>query len=141
MDSIDLKIFNRLQEDGRESWATLGTALGLTGPAVAERVKRLQQRGVLRSFTALFDPAALGFPLAAFVAVTLDRPANRARFLKLVQGLPEIQECHHTAGDGDYLLKVRCRDVSDLERLVSEKLKGPCRTPAVTPGTWSAPSA
>ena len=124
MDSIDTKLIDRLQQDGREPWATLGGALGLTGPAVAERVKRLQQRGVIRSFAALCDPAGLGLPITAFVAVTLDRPSHRARFLKLAQGLPEIQECHHTAGDGDYLLKVRCRGMGDLERLVSEKLKG-----------------
>jgi len=124
MDSIDVMALKALQTSGRESWAGLGQILGMTGPAAAERVRRLEERGAIRGYTAIVDPASVGAALAAFVAVTLDRPRDRARFLALVAELPEVQECHHVAGDDDYLLKVRCRGTGELERLLSEKLKG-----------------
>jgi Lrp/AsnC family transcriptional regulator, leucine-responsive regulatory protein len=124
MDTLDMKALETLQAAGRESWAALGDALGMTGPAAAERVRRLEERGVIRGYAAVVDPRAVGAGLAAFVAVTLERPRDRTKFLALVDSLPEVQECHHVAGDDDYLLKVRCRDTSDLERVLTHELKG-----------------
>src|SRR5579862_316138 len=124
MDAIDTKALMVLQAAGRESWAALGETLGMTGPAAAERVRRLEERGVIRGYTAIVDPPAVGAGLAAFIAVSLDRPKDRAKFLALVASSAEIQECHHVAGDDDYLLKVRCRDTADLERLLTHDLKG-----------------
>ena len=95
----------------------------MTGPAAAERVKRLEEKGVIRGYSALVDPESVGAILTAFVAVTLDRPEHRKPFLKRVAKLPEIQECHHVTGDDDYLLKVRCRGPRDLDRVISEELK------------------
>ena len=119
-----MKALATLQTTGRESWAALGETLGMTGPAAADRVRRLEERGVIRGYSALVDPRAVGAGLAAFVAVSLDRPRDRAKFLAQVQSLPEVQECHHVAGEDDYLLKVRCRGTSDLERLLTHELKG-----------------
>jgi len=124
MDSIDTQALAVLQGAGRESWAALGEVLGMTGPAAADRVRRLEERGVIRGYTAVVDPQAVGAGLAAFVAVTLERPRDRASFLALVAALPEIQECHHVAGDDDFLLKLRCRDTADLERILTHELKG-----------------
>ncbi len=120
---MDSEILARLQANGREPWAALGQALGVTGPAIAERVRKLEERHVIRGYTALLDPDALGLSLLAFVTVTLDRPDQRARFLERVLALPEIQECHHIAGDYDYLLKIRCRGTGDLDRLISDELR------------------
>lgn len=124
LDSVDSKAMERLARDGRESWADLGAALGLSAPAAAERVRRLQERGILRGFTAVADPEAAGFPVLAFVAVTLARQEVRAAFLEAVRRHELIQECHHVAGDDDFLLKVRARGMRDLEHLLSEELKG-----------------
>ena len=124
LDSVDSKAIERLSRDGRESWADLGAALGLSAPAAAERVRRLQERGILRGFTAVADPEAAGFPVLAFIAVTLDRQDGRAAFLDAVRRHELIQECHHVAGDDDFLLKVRARGMRDLEHLLSEELKG-----------------
>ena len=124
MDTIDLKAVERLQVMGRESWATLGVALGMTGPAAAERVRRLEADGVIRGYAALVDPDAVGAGLTAFVSVTLERPGNRAAFLRRVSRLTAIQECHHVAGDYDYLLKVRCAGTGDLDRILTDELKG-----------------
>jgi Lrp/AsnC family leucine-responsive transcriptional regulator len=124
MDTIDLKAVERLQVMGRESWATLGVALGMTGPAAAERVRRLEADGVIRGYSALVNPEAVGAGLTAFVSVTLERPGNRAAFLRRVSRLTAIQECHHVAGDYDYLLKVRCAGTADLDRILTDELKG-----------------
>ena len=107
----------------RTSWAELGTLLGLSAPAAADRVRRLEEKGVIRGYHAAVDPAAAGCGLGAFIAVSLAGPEQRGKFLTLVQNLPEILECHHVAGDDDYLLKVRCSTTRDLERLITDELK------------------
>ncbi len=95
----------------------------LSAPATAERVRRLEERGAVRGYAALIDPEAVGCGLTAFIAVTLERLEHRDPFLQRVLELPEIQECHHIAGDDDYLLKVRCRSPRDLEQISSERIK------------------
>jgi Lrp/AsnC family leucine-responsive transcriptional regulator len=124
MDSMDIKAIAHLQGSGRESWTRLAELLGVTGPAAAERVRRLEERGVIRGYAALLDPAAVGARLTAFVAVTLEHPRHRRAFLERVDSLAEVQECHHVAGDDDYLLKVRCSDTGHLDRVLSDELKG-----------------
>jgi len=123
LESLDSKAARLLMQSGRATWADLGQHLGLSAPAAADRVHRLEQRGVIRGYAALVDPESAGYPLTAFVAVTLERPDRRAAFLKRIASLPEVAECHHVAGDDDYLLKVRCRGTRDLDRLLVESLK------------------
>jgi Lrp/AsnC family leucine-responsive transcriptional regulator len=124
MNSLDCKVLQSLMAQGRITWSELAGILELSAPATAERVRRLEERKIIKGYTALLDPASVGCELAAFIAVTLERPEHRAAFLQRVQKLAEIQECHHVTGEDDYLLKVRCRNTKDLEQLVSENLKG-----------------
>ncbi len=124
MDETDSKILEHLMRDGRASWAELAAAVGLSAPGAADRVHRLEQRGVITGYAALVAPESVGGALTAFVAVTLEHPTYRAPFLQRVQAMPEVQECHHTAGDDDYLLKVRCASTRALETIVSEGIKG-----------------
>ena len=128
MDSIDRRLVIRLQHAGRETWAHLGETLGLTGPAVAERVRKLQQVGVLKGFAGIVNAEAVGVLVTAFVGVSMERPALREAFLKRVSAIPEVQECHAVTGEDDFLLKVRCRNPLDLDRVVGEEIKG---TPGV----------
>jgi Lrp/AsnC family leucine-responsive transcriptional regulator len=123
VDDIDREALRALLANGRLSWAELAQQLGLSPPAAADRVRRLEERGVIRGYTALLDPAQLDCELAALVAVTLERPAHRAAFLRWVQASAEVLECHHVAGDDDYLLKVRCSSTRALEQLVSDGIK------------------
>jgi Lrp/AsnC family transcriptional regulator, leucine-responsive regulatory protein len=109
---------------GRITWSELAGILELSAPAAAERVRRLEERKIIKGYTALIDPEAAGCELTAFIAVTLERPEHRPAFLQRVQELAEIQECHHVTGEDDYLLKVRCRNTKGLEQLISENLKG-----------------
>ena len=124
INAIDSKAMAALQKDGRASWADLGTALGLSAPAAAERVRKLTDGGIVRGFTAVLDAEAAGFPVLAFVAVTLEAQGARAAFLEGVRRHDLIQECHHVAGDDDFLLKVRARSLSELDALLSDELKG-----------------
>ncbi|MDR3566190.1 MAG: Lrp/AsnC family transcriptional regulator [Negativicutes bacterium] len=123
LDGIDLKAIARLMVQGRTTWAELGEVLGLSAPAAADRVHKLEKQGVIKGYAAMVDPETLGYGLAAFITVSLEKPEHRRAFLAKVQNTPEIQECHHVAGDGDYILKVRCTGTRQLEWLVSEELK------------------
>lgn len=124
MDEIDFKAIEILTTQGRITWAELANALGLSAPATAERVRRLESEGVIRQYAAILGAEELGLNLTAFIAVTLDRPQHRAAFLEQVAQTLEIQECHHVAGDDDYLLKVRCQNTKHLDWLLSERIKG-----------------
>ncbi|MGH9719217.1 MAG: Lrp/AsnC family transcriptional regulator [Bryobacteraceae bacterium] len=119
----DSKVLGLLMDRGRMSWSGLAKQLGVTPPAAADRVRRLEQRGVIRGYAALLDPEAVGCALTAFVFVTLARPRDRGAFLKLIGRLDEVQECHDVAGDDDYLLKIRCAGTRELDNLISRKLK------------------
>lgn len=124
MNSIDLKAISELMANGRATWAELASCLGLSGPATAERVHRLEEQGVIKGYTALIDPEAVGCGLTAFVALSLERPEHRNLFLTRIAEMGEVQECHHVTGGDDYLLKVRCRGTRDLDRVISGQLKG-----------------
>ena len=124
MDALDCKALPILMKDGRTTWADLGQALGLSAPAAAERVRKLEEHGVIKGYTAVVDAEALGYGLTAFVFVTLGDQRKRGTFHAGVKRLEQIVECHHVAGDDDFILKVRCRDTRDLDRLLVEELKG-----------------
>ena len=128
MDDVDHLILRLLARHGRMTWAELAQRIGLSAPAAAERVKRLEERGVIRGFAALLDRDALGAGLTAFIGVDLRDTSQRAAFLEAVAATPAILECHHVTGDHDYLLKVACRDPRELDGLINDVLK---RGPAV----------
>ncbi|HEY9644262.1 MAG TPA: Lrp/AsnC family transcriptional regulator [Coleofasciculaceae cyanobacterium] len=123
LDEIDFKVLQHLMAEGRITWSELANRLDLSTPAAGDRVRRLQERQVIKGFAALVDPAAIGCHLTAFIAVTLEHPRHRADFLQKIHDLVEIQECHHVTGDDDYLLKIRCHTTQALEYLISEELK------------------
>ena len=123
LDDLDIKALSLLCQRGRMTWAELAGQLGLSAPAAADRVKRLEERGIITGYSALLDPEALGLGLTAFISVTLDQPRHREGFLAAVQAAAEILECHHVTGDDDYLLKVRCCHTRALEALITDRLK------------------
>lgn len=123
MDRIDRSLAHTLALNARASFADLAQLVGLSSPSTAERVRRLEERGVVRSFHAAVDPHAFGRDLVAFVSVSLEHPRFRESFLTAIGGMRDVLECHHTAGDDDYVLKVVCAGTAGLETLVSEGLK------------------
>ena len=121
--SLDVKALKLLMRNGRATWAELGQFLHLSAPSAADRVRKLEQRGVIRGYAALVDPASVGHPLTAYVSVSLTSHRNRAAFLRAISKMDQVAECHHVAGDDDYLLKVRCRGTQDLDHLLATQLK------------------
>jgi len=121
LDELDRGLLYRLMRQGRATWADLAEELGLTAPAIAQRVRRLEERGVIKQFAAWVDAETLA-PVAAYVAVRFDRPELRSRFRQEVQRLDAVQECCQLTGEDDYLLKVRCGSLRELEELVSTTL-------------------
>jgi Lrp/AsnC family leucine-responsive transcriptional regulator len=123
LSGIDSKVARALVKNARATWAELAAMIGCSPPAAADRVHRMEDRGVILGYSARLSPEATGYPLTAFVAVILDRPARRADFLKQVLKMERVLEVHHTAGNEDYLLKVVSASTRDLDHFLSEVLK------------------
>lgn len=121
LDDLDLRIVSELLRDGRTPASQLAETVGLSRPAVAERIEKLERNGVIRGTTAVIHPASLGKNVTAFVAArgsaTLDPKARKA-FGALLRS-DEVLEAHTVAGDDCYLLKVRTDSIASLEKLVS----------------------
>ncbi|MFN3984728.1 MAG: Lrp/AsnC ligand binding domain-containing protein [Rhodocyclaceae bacterium] len=129
LDRTDLKILETLQADGRISVVELSRRVGLTKTPCAERMKRLERDGVIRGYRAELAPDELGSGHVAIVQVLLSSTTahDLARFNEAARRIPEIQSCHMIAGDFDYLLKVRTRDVAAYRKLMGEQISElPC---------------
>lgn len=120
IDNTDQQILNIIQTDARISNVEIARQIGLAPSAVLERVRKLEERGVIRGYVAEIDAAQVGFGLTAFVFV-------RTQSCRTIDGalaaIPEVLEVHDVAGEDCYLLKVRAKDTDELGKLLREKLK------------------
>jgi Lrp/AsnC family leucine-responsive transcriptional regulator len=114
----DLRVLGILQAQGRRSYADLGADLGMAAPSVHERVKKLESRGVIRGYAADVDPAAVGLTVLAFTWVTQAPGTISKDLTPEFAAIAEIEECHYIAGEGDYILKIRARDMEHLGSIV-----------------------
>jgi len=119
VEDIDRQIVALLGTDGRMSYTDLGKATGLSTSAVHQRVRRLEERGVIRGYVAVVDAEAVGVPLTAFVSIRPIDPSAPDDAPDRLRGLTEIESCYSVAGDESYILKVRVRAPSDLEKLLA----------------------
>ena len=122
MDDKDLQILSLLQTDARVGNAEISRRVGLAASAVHERIRKLEQRGVVRGYHARLDPEALGRGLLAFISVQVDDRLTEGTTGAQLALLPQVQEVHHIAGEDCYLLKVRCASTGDLGRFLQEEL-------------------
>jgi Lrp/AsnC family leucine-responsive transcriptional regulator len=120
VEDTDRRILELLAADGRMSFTDLAKSTGLSVSAVHQRVRRLQQRGVLRGFTVLVDPDQIGLPLTAFVSIKPIDPSAPDDAPERLRGLAAIEACHSVAGDESYILKVRVATPAHLEDLLQE---------------------
>ena len=118
MEDLDRRIVDLLRADGRMSYTDLGKAMGLSTSAVHQRVRRLEERGVIKGYAAVVDPAALDLPLTAFVSITPLDPAAPDDIPERLRDFVELEACHSVAGDENYILKARVRAPGDLEDLL-----------------------
>lgn len=114
-DPIDQQILRILREDGRASQATLAKAVGLSAPAVGERIRKLEQSGVIQSYRAVFNPDAVGLPICAYVAIAPQPRNPAANLVENLMTLPEIEELHAVAGQYGYIAKVRVSSTQELD--------------------------
>src|SRR6059058_5617323 len=123
IDQIDYHIVDLLQRDGRATQLEIARAVGLSQPAVAERIHKLEERGVISGYTALVDAASLGKDITAFIGVSIGHPKYFDGFAKRVHSISEILECHRVAGEATYLLKVKTDNTRTLDNLLSQILR------------------
>jgi Lrp/AsnC family leucine-responsive transcriptional regulator len=118
-DEIDLKILKMLQENGRVKRNEIAQATGLSVPSVSERMKKLEDAGIIKGYTAILDSKKLGKDITAFVFVSIDSSKNYPLFIERVMDVDEILECHSITGEGSHLLKVKTENTSTLEKLLA----------------------
>lgn len=121
LDDIDRKILTILQADGRTTNVDLARQVGMAPSAVFERVRRLEQRGVITGYAARVDPKAVDRPLLAYVLVRSDERIGTSHSGESLAKLPEVLEVHHVAGQDSYLVKVRVRDPEALGKLLRDR--------------------
>ncbi len=121
INDIDKQILNIIQQDARISNAEIARQVGLAPSAVLERVKKLEERGVIKGFEARLDAAQLDFGLTAFIAVRTSNCCYETD--EFLLAIPEVLEIHDVAGDDSYLLKVRVKNTEDLSKLMRERFK------------------
>ena len=124
LDDLDRRLLAALQSDARQSSAELARALKLSGPGLQKRLRKLEDRGVIRGYAAVIDREAVGLELLCFVHIMLahHRPDAIKRFPEKIKGMPEVLECHFLTGEFDYLLKVVVTGHEELEKFLFEKL-------------------
>lgn len=121
IDSIDRQILAILQENARTSNAEIARRVGMAPSAILERVRKLEDRGVIEGYTARLSPKALGLGLVAYVFVRADESPGEAEVGEILAEIPEVQEVHHVAGEDCYLVKVRAPDPESLGRMLRER--------------------
>jgi Lrp/AsnC family leucine-responsive transcriptional regulator len=118
LDEIDWQILGDLQENARLGYSELGRRVGLSPPAVAERVRRLEEAGIIRGYRAEVDVARLGLPLLGFIRVAT-REDRCPQFAALAAELPEVLECHRVTGGDSYVVKFAATSMQHLEHLLN----------------------
>lgn len=123
-DPKDRAILRELQKDGRATIAAMAEKLFMSESALRRRIERLEEDGIIKSYSIDIDAAKLGFGLTVYVSISLNAQTEKdlGKFESAVRNSPEILECWLMTGESDYLLRVRARDVADLERIHREVL-------------------
>ena len=125
IDEKDARILELLQKDGRMTNVDIARAVELTPSATLERVRKLEERGFIKGYTATLDPHAVGLGLMAFIFVRVDDKNDvlgcAEQTAEEIAALPSVQELHHLAGEDCFLVKVRARDTDDLYRILKEE--------------------
>ncbi len=117
LDKVDRSIVAALQKNGRDSFSEIGKAVGLSATSVAERVRRLEQAGIIEGYAVRLSAEKLGYPVTAFI---LARPLGPdARFIKVAGERPEILACHRVTGEFSFIAQAIVRDVTHLEELLN----------------------
>ncbi len=117
LDDLDARLLEALVSDGRMSVATLARTIGLSPPSAAERMRRLEEAGVIQGYTVRVDPRALGLPLSAWLRIR-PVPGRLQRVAEILRALPEVVECDRITGEDCFIARVHVRTVEHLEAVL-----------------------
>lgn len=120
IDNKDRQILNLLQENSRATASEIAQSVGLSVPAVTERIHKLQEKGIIKGFSTDLDAKKLGYDLSAFIAVDSSSSEHYEDIVTRARANPAIRECHSITGEGSHLLKLRLRNSSELESQLRE---------------------
>lgn len=120
MDNTDVKIINLLRKNSRVGASEIAEIIKLSVSAVIERIKKLENAGIILGYTVILDNEKIGKDVMAMMSVGIEHPKFNAAFEAAVLQEPHITECHYTAGDFDYLLKIITDNTKSLERVLNE---------------------
>jgi Lrp/AsnC family transcriptional regulator, leucine-responsive regulatory protein len=121
IDAVNKRILEELQREPRLTMSELGRRIGMSSPAVTERVRRLEEAGVIRGYRLDLNPAALGLPIAAYIRIR-PNPGQLPRIAELAQQIPEVVECHRITGEDCFIVKVYLPAIDQLDRLLDSFL-------------------
>ena len=121
LDATNLRLLAELRDDPRLTMAALARRVGMSAPAVTERVRRMEEAGVIRAYRLDIDPASLGLPISAFVRVR-PNPGQLSRVAELAEAIPEVVECHRVTGEDCFVMKVHFPAMEQLDRLLDRLL-------------------
>ncbi|MBQ6807887.1 MAG: Lrp/AsnC family transcriptional regulator [Firmicutes bacterium] len=119
MDKLDHEILQCLVENARVNATTIGERIGLSTSSVIERIRRMERCGLIQQYTTIVDLESMGRSITAFISVRLEHPKYNEGFELMVRRHPDIAECHYTAGDVDYMLKIVTASSKTLEKLLT----------------------
>ncbi|MEK4486157.1 Lrp/AsnC family transcriptional regulator [Psychrobacillus sp. FSL H8-0484] len=123
MDLIDAKILEVLKKNGRATASEISKQVNLSIPAVSERIRKLEDAKIIEQYTVKINREKMGYKLLAMIFLNIDHAANIKNFREAIIHFTEVIECHHMAGEYDYLLKVLVEDTAELEILLNDRLK------------------
>jgi Lrp/AsnC family leucine-responsive transcriptional regulator len=121
LDAVNCRLLRALHDDPRASMSALGRRVGLSAPAVTERIQRLKRSGVITGFHMSVDPAALGLPVTAFVRLR-PAPGQLGRIADLAVAIDQVSECHRITGEDCFLIKLHAASVAGLEEVLDQFL-------------------
>jgi Lrp/AsnC family leucine-responsive transcriptional regulator len=121
IDSVNLRVLEELQRDPRLTMSELGRRVGMSSPAVTERVRRLEEAGVIQGYRVELNPTALGLPITAYIRIR-PSPGQLSKIAELAQQIPEVVECHRVTGEDCFILKVYIPAIDQLDRLLDRFL-------------------
>lgn len=119
LDETDIKILNHLQENGRAQRNTIAEIVHLSVPSVSERMRKLEEKGLISNYNAVLDAKKFNFDITAYIFVEVDGSERYPNFVEKVTNHPEVLECHSITGDGSHILKLRTKNTESLEKFLS----------------------
>jgi Lrp/AsnC family leucine-responsive transcriptional regulator len=140
MDAVDRQLLDALRANARAGWAELGRQIGLSGPSVQERVRRLEERAVITGYRAVVSPAAVGLGVSALVGLIQGDDVESEDVAAQLRDVSEVEDCWYVAGEENYVVKVLAADVAALELVVAKLRRMPgvsrTRTTVVLSTRW-----